>query len=611
MPIRPLTSGRSALGILFVLVAGQVVWVAGQTDAATVVIANHSPAPVTVEVGGGGSSLSQTIAPGDSIPFFSATPLTATYGAGLNRKSEALVADAVYRFVSVTFGGHTGLELRRIGLSGEVMGPPNPAAWQIGAGRSDAPVKVVLCVDEDEPMRDQQWQSRLVQRLKKASDVMQRQSGVRFVPAGFQTWQSNNAVTDFLQSFGEFENAVTPPEGAIAIGFTSQYSLQLGRQHMGGTRGPLRRHIMLREWSPRVGEAERVELLVHELGHYLGAGHSPEPTSVMRPVLGDRPVRLRNEVVRFDPVNTLAIAMVGEEVRTLGVRDLSNLTQARRTRLQQVYTTLSALTPGEPAGAALLRRLADAGAIGKGVEKADAGVVTSDDRSEAAAAAVVEAVTRAAASNQKLDFDVRLDGDALTDMLVRAAAEATDDRKGFVIGIGIALDSAGGLRMNPRTQAAVDRIEPDRERRQRLNVLGNPSARGREDLLKHFVVSAAMTALLGEKEANLWGVGKELADATREAGTGFSFADLAADRAGVRFAKGVLAGSPPVAGLATSFRIDNYLPAVDGLAEGLKVADVVKTYGGQGDPRFEAQINEIDRRIEALPAYSLMRMGLP
>lgn len=579
----------------------------GRADAATVVIANHSPAPVTVEVSSSGSALSQTIAPGDSIPFFSATPLTATYGAGLNRKSEALVADAVYRFVSVTFGGHTGLELRRIGLSGEVMGPPNPAAWQVGAGRSDAPVKVVLCVDEDEPMRDQQWQSRLVQRLKKASDILQRQSGVRFVPAGFQTWLSNNAVTDFTQSFGEFENAVTPPEGMIAIGFTSQYSLQLGRQHMGGTRGPLRRHVMLREWSPRVGEAERVELLVHELGHYLGAGHSPEPTSVMRPVLGDRPVRLRNEAVRFDPVNTLAISMVGEEVRTLGVRDLGNLTQARRNRLQQVYTTLSALTPGEPAGAALLRRLADAGAV----KDADAGVVTSDDRSEAAAAAVIEAVTRAAASNQKLDFDARLKGNALTDMLIRAAAKATDDPKGFIIGIGIALDSAGGLRMNPRTQATVDRIEPDRERRQRLNVLGKPSARGREDLLKHFVVSAAMTALLGEKEANLWGVGKELADATRESGTGFSFADLAADRAGVRFAKGVLAGSPPVAGLATSFRIDNYLPAIDGLAEGLKVADVVKTYGGQGDPRFEAQIKEIDRRIEALPAYSLMRLGLP
>src|SRR5690606_9483540 len=116
-----------------------------------------------------------------SVPFFSATPLRVTYGAGLNRKSEALAADAVYRFVALTLGGHTGLELRRIGLTGEVIGPPNAAAWQVGAGRSEAPVKVVLCVDEDEPMQDRQWQSRLAHRLKKASDIVQRQSGVEFV----------------------------------------------------------------------------------------------------------------------------------------------------------------------------------------------------------------------------------------------------------------------------------------------------------------------------------------------------------------------------------------------------------------------------------------------
>ncbi|QDV74637.1 M12 family metallo-peptidase [Botrimarina mediterranea] len=589
---------------LSVLVAA----LAARADAATVVIANHTTAPVAVEVGSAGAKLSQMIAPGDSIPFFSGTPLTATYGAGLNRKSEALAADAIYRFVSHTLGGHTGVELRRIGLTGEVMGAPNPAAWRTGAGPSDAPVKVIVCVDDDEPMREAQWQSRLTQRLKKASEIVERQSGVKFVPVGFQTWQSNNAVTDFTQSFREFENTITPPEDAIAIGFTSQYSLQLGRQHMGGTRGPLRRHVMLREWSPRISEAERIELLVHELGHYLGAGHSPEAASVMRPVLGDRPVRLRSEVVRFDPVNTLAIAMVGEEVRRRGVRDLAGITQSRRNRLQQVYTTLSSLTPGEPAGVALLRRLAQVGGDGKAE---DSGAVTSDDRSEAAAAAVIEAVTRAAASNQKRDFDARLKGDELTDELVRAAAGAADDPKGFVIGVGIAIDNSGALRMNPRTRAAVEGIEPDRQRRQRLNLLGKPTARGREDLVKHFFVSAAMTALLGEKEAYLWGFGKELADATREGGSGFSFADLAADRAGVRFAKGVLAGNPPTAGLATSFRIDNYLPAIDGLPEGLPLNDVVKTYGGQGDPRFNAQIEEIDRRIEALPAYSLMRLGLP
>lgn len=578
-----------------------------RAEAATVVLSNHSSTPVAVEVTGQGFAASRTIAPGESAPFFSATPLRVTFGAGLNRQSEALVADAVYRFVSVSVGGHTGVQLRRIGLAGELPTPPNAAAWQVGAGAGNAAVKVLLCVDEDEPMREPQWRARLTERLKKASAIIERHSGVRLEPVGFQTWRSDNTITVFAQTMGEFERSVTPPPDAVAIGFSSQYHVEQGRHRMGGTRGPLRRHILLREWSPRVGEPERVELLVHELGHFLGAGHSPEPTSVMRPILGDRPVRLRNETVRFDPVNTLAIAMVGEEVRRRGVRDLSQLTMARRTRLQQVYTTLTALTPGEPAGAVLLQRLAAAN--NQPAERVE--VVTNEDRSEAAAAATIEAITRAASGNQKRELTTRLSGDELADALIRAGAQAADDGKGFLIGVGVALDDANALRLHPRTKTIVERVESDRERRQRLNVLGKPSARGRQDLLKHFLVSAALAAIVGENEANLWGVGKELSDATREGGSGFSFADLAADRAGVRFARGVLAGSPPVAGLASGFRLDNYLPSVDGLEEGLPLDEVIKRFGGQGDPRFDAQIAEIDRRINALPAYSLMRLGLP
>ena len=78
---------------------------------------------------------------------------------------------------------------------------------------------------------------------------------------------------------------------------------------MAGTRGPLHSHILVREWSPQMSEPERLEFLVHELGHFLGASHSPEPDSVMRPVLGDQPGRsARAFRIRFDPVNTLVMS---------------------------------------------------------------------------------------------------------------------------------------------------------------------------------------------------------------------------------------------------------------------------------------------------------------
>ena len=53
-------------------------------------------------------------------------------------------------------------------------------------------------------------------------------------------------------------------------------------------------HILFRDWKGRIDEAERVEQLVHALGHWLGAVDSPDPTSVMRPPSGD--FRARREV---------------------------------------------------------------------------------------------------------------------------------------------------------------------------------------------------------------------------------------------------------------------------------------------------------------------------
>lgn len=576
-----------------------------RSPAAVAVIANQTDEAVRLGVADSSGPLpGRTVEPGESAPFFSATPLTVSFPTRSGPRRQSLDADAVYRLTTVEAGGRRVRQLRRIGLAGARPAPPVPNAWAVGAGRADVSIRVLLCVDEEEPMLEARWKDRLAKRLAKASAVIQQHSGVRFEAAGYAYWRSNNQTVRFERTLREFEQTVDPPDGALAIGFSSQYRVERGRRRLGGTRGPLRRHVMLREWSPQVSEAERVELLVHELGHFLGAAHSPEPTSVMRPVLGNRPVRLKSERIRFDAVNTLAIAMVGEEVRRRGARDLAAISAARRTRLQQIYGTLAALTPGEPAAVTLLRRL-DQAKLRQPTE-----VVSGADRFEAEAGRVVQAITLSAAANRKLPGGERLDGDRLTDALVRAAARTTASPKALLVGLGVGLDDSGALRQHPRTKELVAGIEPEADRRRRLNVLGPATARGRADTLKHFLVSAAMAATLGESEANLWGVGKELSDATRPGGSGFSFADLASDRAGVRFARGVLAGTTPVVGLARSFQVENYVPSLAGLAEGLPLRDVLRQYGGQGDPRFDAEIAKIDARIEALPPYKTFDLGL-
>jgi len=126
--------------------------------------------------------------------------------------------------------------------------------------------------------------------------------------------------------------------------------------------------------------------------------------------------------------------------------------------------------------------------------------------------------------------------------------------------------------------------------------------RGRHDSAQHFVVSAALAAWAGEPVATAIGLYKELEDARR--GSGFSFADLAADRAGTRFGElvaanaarldEVLAGTPGDADL---------LPPLDGLPEFLPEAEFRRRYGGPGEPAYEKVADEIERRLSRLALY--------
>ena len=88
----------------------------------------------------------------------------------------------------------------------------------------------------------------------------------------------------------------------------------------------LQSHILVREWSATMSEPEREEVLLHEVGHYLGAVHSPDPVSVMRPVLADNQAIRTKFQIGFDPVNTLLINLVSEEIRERRVTSVSELT---------------------------------------------------------------------------------------------------------------------------------------------------------------------------------------------------------------------------------------------------------------------------------------------
>jgi uncharacterized protein YfiM (DUF2279 family) len=103
---------------------------------------------------------------------------------------------------------------------------------------------------------------------------------------------------------------------------------------------------------------------------------------------------------------------------------------------------------------------------------------------------------------------------------------------------------------------------------------------GRHDLAQHFAISAALAAWAGEPLANTIGLDKEVDDA--RGGSGFSFADLAADRAGTRF--GELAVQPARLAAPSPAGSERPAAATDGLPEPMQTDEFRRRFGASAAP---------------------------
>ena len=125
---------------------------------------------------------------------------------------------------------------------------------------------------------------------------------------------------------------------------------------------------------------------------------------------------------------------------------------------------------------------------------------------------------------------------------------------------------------------------------------------GREDFSKHFLISAAIAAEAGSPLADAIGLYKEVEDS--RGGSGFSFNDIAADRAGTRF--GELAVKAPrklQAALAAGARERDFMPDVSDLPEFMPEAEFKRRYGGIGAPGYRKMMAEIEARVGACALF--------
>ena len=126
---------------------------------------------------------------------------------------------------------------------------------------------------------------------------------------------------------------------------------------------------------------------------------------------------------------------------------------------------------------------------------------------------------------------------------------------------------------------------------------------GRDDFAKHFLISAAISATAGSPLADAVGLHKEVADS--RGGSGFSFNDIAADRAGTRL--GELASQSPARALALARAIaagvqeSAFMPDVADLPEFMSEAEFNRRYGGVDGVGYRQTMATIEARIASRP----------
>lgn len=127
----------------------------------------------------------------------------------------------------------------------------------------------------------------------------------------------------------------------------------------------------------------------------------------------------------------------------------------------------------------------------------------------------------------------------------------------------------------------------------------------RGDLALHFAFSAAISAAGGGGLADAVGIFKELSDS--RGGSGFSFVDLLADRAGVKFAEYAMGAQAHVLQqkMASSPREADYMPIIEQLPEGLLELEFKSRYQDLSSRDYALVDDEIERRINACNLYQM------
>jgi hypothetical protein len=181
-----------------------------------------------------------------------------------------------------------------------------------------------------------------------------------------------------------------------------------------------------------------------------------------------------------------------------------------------------------------------------------------------------------------------------------ARPAAVEHNRAAILALGIALGHerlaryAGLERHSELVQAAIA-------------VRAGTTLHGRHDWVRHYCLSAALAVVENSLISDAGGLIKEELDALTH-GSGFSFGDLTADRAGVRFAWAATdserAALAMQARLQEGYVADDFFPPAADFPENLTVEQFRRDYGGVGSQRYRQTVNAIDTRLNRCAALA-------
>ncbi len=128
--------------------------------------------------------------------------------------------------------------------------------------------------------------------------------------------------------------------------------------------------------------------------------------------------------------------------------------------------------------------------------------------------------------------------------------------------------------------------------------------RDRPDWARHFWVSAALTAIVGNRASDAAGLLKEELD-SGEGGSGFSFGDLMADRAGTEFARAAVRDESSAHAIQAwvcdrDHDLNQLMPSAADLPEGLAESVMLEQYGGPKGKRYKEMMKELEKRLRGV-----------